>query len=432
MALTLAPFAAEFPGMISSFIRLATAAFLLQAAGAADWPQWRGPLHTGHVPEGIPVPARLPDNPKVLWRVPVGDGHASPVVAAGKLFYLDHQAGKEVVHAMDASSGNEIWKSELDDVFKDNQTSPGPRTTPLVDEGRVYVQSCRGELQCLNAEDGKLLWRVNFVDDFNAVFIGERGPVQGASRHGYTGAPVIDGAHLIAGVGGTNGAGVVKFDKASGKVIWKSQNDVPGYAPPVIATVHGTRQVISFTVEGLIGLDLANGDLLWRVPIKTGFGRHATTPVVVDDMVVVSSHQVGLIGTKVSRDGAHWKAERAWVSKESAVNFASPVAVGNHLYGVGPARNLVCVEIPTGKQMWSQTGYFSSSPDKSHAAFVVMGENILVLTDGGELVLMEANPQQFREINRVQVSGSNWCNPAYANGNLFLRDARSLLAVELR
>jgi outer membrane protein assembly factor BamB len=418
--------------MISIVIRILTAASLLQAAGAADWPQWRGPLHNGHVPEGILVPSSLPETPRVLWRVSIGDGHASPVVAGGRVFYLDHQAGKEVVHAVDAASGKAIWKVELDEVFKDHQSPAGPRTTPLVDGGRVYVQSCRGELQCLNAEDGKLIWRVNFVKDFNASFIGERGPAQGASRHGYTGAPIIEGNHLIAGVGGANGASVVKFDKKTGQVLWQSQNDVPGYAPPVIATIHGLRQVISFTVEGLIGLDLSSGELLWRVPIKTGFGRHATTPVVVGDIVVVSSHQVGLIGTKISRDGANWKAKQAWLSKESAINYASPVAVGKYLYGVGPARNLICVDVESGKTMWSQDGYFSSSADKTYAGFIVMGPNILVLTDGGELVLIAADPKQFREINRAQVSGSNWCNPAYAHGQLFLRDARSLLCVELR
>jgi hypothetical protein len=129
-----------------------------------------------------------------------------------------------------------------------------------------------------------------------------------------------------------------------------------------------------------------------------------------------------LVGVHVSKNGADLKAERAWVNKAAAMNFSSPVAVGHHLYGLGPAKNLFCVEAETGKLAWSKDGYITTSAEVAHAAFLAMGDNLLVCTDGGQLVLIAADPAECRERGRAQVCGLNWCNPAYAGGRLYLRD----------
>ena len=399
-------------------------------ASAGDWPQWRGPERTGHIAPDERIPENL-DAVKVLWSIPIGDGLASPVVSGGRVFYLDNQSNKETVHAVDAASGKPVWHHELDEAFKDSQSAAGPRSTPVVDGDRIYAQSCRGELQCLSTADGKIIWRTNFVKDFGAVFTGEKGTAEGARRHGYNGAPVVHGDQLIALVGGKDGAGVVCFNKRDGKVVWKSQDDTPAYAPPVVATVAGREQIIAFTVQGVMGLDASNGKLLWRDPMKTAFGRHATTPVVVDDTVVVSSHQVGLVGVRIEKDGDNLKAKRAWTLKDAAINFSSPVAVGLYLYGLGPAKNLVCIEVEPGTQAWSKEGFSSGGADKAHAGIIVLGDRLLVLTDGGEAVLVAAGPRACQELDRAQVCGKNWCNPAYSNGQLFVRDARELRCVQL-
>ena len=146
---------------------------------------------------------------------------------------------------------------------------------------------------------------------------------------------------------------------------------------------------------------------------------------------MISSHEFGLVGTRIVRSGDHFAATPAWTNKVAAINFASPVAVGAHLYGVGPSKNLVCVDAKTGELAWSKEGYFTSAAGKAHASFIVMGENILVLTDGGQLVLIAADPKACRELSRAQVCGNTWCNPAYADGKLYLRDAKELLCVEL-
>ena len=402
-----------------------------QFALAEDWPRWRGPAVTGHVPDGAAVPKTLPAKPKVLWRVPVGDGLGSPVVAGGTVFYLDNQRGKEVVHAAKADTGTPLWSAPLDDVFKDAHSPPGPRGTPLVDGDRVYVLSCRGEFRCLGAGDGKEIWRLNFVTGLGAVFMGERGTAPGASRHGYTGSPFIDGDRMYVDVGGRSGASVVCFDKKTGRVIWKSQSDAAGHGGPIVATIAGVKQVVSFTADGAIGLAADDGKLLWRVPVTTRVGRHCITPVVVDDTVVVSSYQAGLIGIKVARDGDAFRADRAWVDKSSAINFSNPVAIGHHLYGLAKAKELICLDLRTGRPAWAKDWTSSGVSGKGYASFIAMKDGILVLAEDGTLFLMAADEKALRILATVNVCGKNWCHPAYADGKLYLRDAKQLLCVQL-
>ena len=159
---------------LSSLLALALFLFPPITAAADDWPRWRGPENTGWVPAGVSVPATLPADPRLLWQVKLGEGVGSPVVARGRVFCLDNRHDKETLLACDLASGKELWNVLLDDVIGDN-TGTGPRGTPVADGPQVFAQSCRGEFQCLDAADGKLLWRVNFVKDFDAVFIGEKG-----------------------------------------------------------------------------------------------------------------------------------------------------------------------------------------------------------------------------------------------------------------
>ena len=399
-------------------------------AEAADWPRWRGPENTGHVAAGVPIPETLPAEPEAVWSIKVGDSSGSPIVAAGKVFHIDNQGDLETVHALEAATGNPIWSHSFDRVTSDSQSKPGPRGTPLFDDGRLYVESCRGEFQCLNAADGKPLWRTNFVKDFGATFPGEVGAAMGASRHGYTGAALVDGERLIVAVGGLTGAGIVCFNKQTGDVIWKSQNDVAGYAGPVIATLAGVRQVVTFTAEGVIGLNAEDGALLWRVPVKTSFGRHVTVPVVIEDRVIVSSHEVGLICIRVYAEGSEVKTETAWTNKgPTTINFACPVAVGPYLYGVGPNRNLFCLNVMTNELAWNQEEALVTPG--GYGGFIVMGANILILSDSGQLHLIAADPKEYRELAQAQVCGRNWCNPAYADGKLYLRDEKNLSCIKL-
>ncbi len=431
------------PFIVMRNIRAAIMTFIMLVVAngfAADWPGWRGPARDGHAPPGSAFPQSLPREPRRVWQLAIGEGLASPVVAGDKVFYLDAQEGKEVIHALDRNTGRELWRAPLDGTFKNGQTAPGPRCAPLVDGDRVYAQSCNGELRCLGVADGQLKWRVNFTREFHAGVPAERGLAKGAQRHGFTASPWVDGDRLLALVGDPNGAGVVCFDKFTGKVLWQSQNDRAANAAPLTSLIAGSapKQVVAFTVEGLIGLNLQTGELLWRIPLTTTHGRHVTTPVIVGNIVMVASKEQSMMGIELAPEPAaaeggapKWNAPVKWQTKDHQVNFSSPVAVDGYIYGLGPEKNLFCLETKTGKSMWSKEGFTMKSAEMAHLAIVVLGENLLLLTETGELVLVAADPKEFKELGRAQVCGNNWCNPAYADGKLFLRDARELVCVDL-
>jgi outer membrane protein assembly factor BamB len=403
--------------------------FLAHVAVAADWPRWRGPDANGHVPASAAVPEKLPAEAKVVWQQKVGFALGSPVVSAGKLFHIDRQETQEVVHALEAATGKEIWSVPLDEMFKDGQSAAGARSTPTVDGDRVYVTSCRGEFRCLDVADGRTVWRTNFAKDFGANFIGEKGQSVGANRHGNNASPMIVGDRIFVSVGGPESASVVCFAKKDGKVLWRSENDVAGYGGPVVATVAGIQQVLAFTADGAIGLRAQNGALLWRVPVKTAYARHVASPIVLGDLVIVGSHLAGNMGLRVSRDGEGCKVETAWLDRRNAINFSSPVLVGDYYYCLGPAGMMFCADAKTGEEKW--TLEITAGTPKAQAQFVVMKKNILVLTDTGELLLVAADPAAAKVVSRLKVAGETWCNPAYADGKLFLRDKDSLMCVNL-
>jgi outer membrane protein assembly factor BamB len=403
-------------GVISKFASISWLMMLASMAMAGDWPQWRGPERTGHVSEGEVVPGQLAASPKVEWKIEIGGGFSSPVVADGKLIYQDGREGKEWAHAVDAKSGREIWSVAYADIYQD-EWGPGPRSTPIVDGERVYVQSCNGEFRCLNMADGKTIWGKSFDKDYGVKFLGSKAQEGTASRRGNNGCGVIDGERIFLPVGSTQGASIVCFDKRTGKELWRSGNDEAAYSSLLMADLAGMRQVVAFTAEALMGTQADDGKILWRVPLRTDSKRHAATPVIFGDTVMVNSHTIGLLCFKIARDGAGWKASQLWGNRELKINLASPVLVGNYLYSQGAGKNYVCVDALTGKQMWSAEGF----GDKLSVTIAV-GKNLLVQTDKGELVLVAANPAKYMELGRAQVCGKTWNSPAYADGKLFVRE----------
>jgi outer membrane protein assembly factor BamB len=399
---------------------------ILATASAADWPQWRGPNRDGHAGThtAVAVPAEL----KPVWKVAVGGGHSAPVVADGKLVFLDENGTSETAHALDAATGRELWKADYAEMFRD-EWGAGPRATPMLEGGRVYAQACNGEFRCLNLADGKVIWSTSFEKDFGMKFLGARANEGTATRRGNNGSGVIDGARLVLPVGGTQGASLVCFDKLTGKMLWKSGDDEAAYSSLVVATLAGVRQVVAFNAEALVGAALADGKILWRVPLKTNAKRHAATPVIDGDRVVVNSHTLGLLCFKIEKDAAGLKAVEAWANRDLKINLATPVLVDGHLYCQGAARDYVCVDARTGVQKWAQPGFGAGKKD--YASTIAVGKNLLVLTEDGTLVLLAANPAKYTELGRLQVCGNTWSFPAFADGRLYVRDGRQLLCVDL-
>ncbi|HEX3798750.1 MAG TPA: PQQ-binding-like beta-propeller repeat protein [Verrucomicrobiae bacterium] len=386
------------------------------SARASDWPQWRGLERDGHVPADAQVPVSVSTEPKVDWKLQIGGGFSSPVVAGGKLVYLDAQDGKEIAHMLDAKTGKEIWRATLTDSFED-EWGPGPRSTPIMDGDRVYTQSCNGEFRCLNAADGKVIWGTSFAKDFGVTFLGGKANEGTASRRGNNGCGVIDGEHIILPVGSKAGASAVCFDKRNGKVLWKTGNDEAAYSSLLVENFAGTKQIIYFTSEALMGMGADDGRILWRVPLRTDAKRHAMTPVIFGDTISVNSQTIGLVCFKITKEGDAFKAERSWTDKDLKINLATPVLVDHYLYCQGAGKNYVCVDALNGKKMWDQEGF----GDKVSVS-IVMGKNILVTTDKGDLFFIAANPEKYTELAHTQVCGKSWSSPAYADGKLFVRE----------
>lgn len=385
-------------------------------ANAGDWPQWRGPERAGHADSHEQSPAFVAGEPKANWRKEIGGGFSSPIVAHGKLAYLDVQDGKEVAHLLDATSGKELWQTAYDEMFED-EWGPGPRSTPIFDGDRVYVQSCRGEFRCLNVENGKVIWGVSFEKDFGVRFLGSKANEGTASRRGNDGSGVIDGERIFLPVGSQNGASLVCFDKRSGKVIWKSQNDEAAYSSLMTANLAGVRQVVYYSAEALMGVEADSGRLLWRVFLRTDAKRHASTPIISNDRVIVNSQTIGLVCTKISKEGDAIKATPSWANKQLKINISTPVLVDGFLYSQGVGHNLVCVDAADGKLMWSQDGF----GDK-YSAIVVVGKSLLVVTDRGELIMVRADSSKYSEVARTQICGKTWNHPAYSDGKLYVRE----------
>jgi outer membrane protein assembly factor BamB len=391
------------------------------------WPQWHGPSRTGHAAAGAQVPQRLSADVKPLWKISIGGGFSGPIASGGKLVFLDEQDGQETAHLLDASTGKEIWRAPYAESFGD-EWGAGPRATPLIDGDRLYVQSCSGELRCLALADGKTIWRANFAD-FGAKFLGSAAKEGTASRRGNNGSGVIDGERFIVTVGSANGASLVCFDKLTGRVLWKSGNDEAAYSSLIIATLAGVKQAVSFNADALLGADFATGEILWRVPLKTNAKRHAATPVIRGDTVTVNSHTFGTICFQIAKDGAALRATELWANKSLKVNLASFVLVGGHLFGAGANKDFVCVDAATGAVKWSAPGFGRNTRD--YASTIAIGNRLIVLTESGTLHLLEANPEKCVRLGEAQVCGDTWSFPAYADGNLIVRDRRELQCLSL-
>lgn len=409
----------------------AMALCVLGTGSLADWPRFRGPLGNGYVPKGVAVPKSLPAEPGVLWQREVGFGIGAPVVAGQTVYFLDNREGMEVAVAASLKDGRDIWAVPLDELLGDSGSPPGPRGTPTVDGDRVYVLSCHGEFRCLNARDGRQVWRTHFVKDFGAMPVQEIGDTPGAARHGNTATPLIEGNRMYVAVGGRQGAGVVCFNKLTGAVIWKSQDDIPGHAGPVSATICGVRQLVCYMAEAVIGLSPSDGKLLWRVAIKTLYGRHVTTPIVIGDTVVVGSYTYGLAGIRVTRGPNGLVAEEAWRDRSLPVDFSDMVAIGNHVCGLGPGGRLFFVEAATGKRTWVEERFFRGMLDTGFASFLVAGKNLLILAERGQLLLATPSMTGCKVVGRSTVCGRNWCNPAYVDGKLIVRDSKSLKCIRV-
>ena len=407
--------------LLAFFLALALALTLR----ADDWPQFLGPTRDNVSPVAV-EPWKARPAPPVAWTQPVGDAHSSPVVAGGVAYAFYQPKGKnaDALAAFDAATGKQLWEKSYERAEFNPPFGKGPRSTPAVSDGKVYTLGNTGVLACWDAKTGEVAWKVDTLDQFKAKNL----------FFGVSTSPLIEGNAVAVMVGG-KGAGVVAFDKATGKVLWAATDDPASYASPVATGTGEQRQLVFLTGSHLRGLSPA-GKTLWEYKLEAKVGKMqlieaSTTPVRVGDVVVGSSVTDGSVGLKLNPDGT---VTEAWRNPVLTCYFSTPVAVGDHLYMVNgkatianPTITLRCVEAKTGKVAWERP-----KVGKYHAALIRTGNGkLLMLDDAGELVLLDPDPKEYKERARQKVCGPTWAHPALVPGKVYLRDEANLLCVRL-
>jgi outer membrane protein assembly factor BamB len=403
---------------------LSIAAVLLSAASASadDWPQWLGPTRDNATPLKI---APWKETPKTLWKERVGEGHSSPVVAGGRVFLHDRvrEKDEEEVTAWDAASGRELWRQTYPRGEFKSMFGGGPRATPLVDGDRLYTNGVTGILTCWEAATGKRVWQVDTLKEFKAPNL----------FFGVSCSPLLDGNLLLLNVGGP-GASIVAFKKDTGEVAWKALDDKASYSSAILTGQGKERQAVFLTHNGLVGLSPQDGSVYWRFDLVDKLSESSTTPVVSGDLLVGSSVTYGSACVKLDvKEGKPAVAE-AWKNPTLTCYISTPVVVGKeYLYLVSgtlkkpPSATLRAVELKSGKELWNKDGV-----GRFHATLVRTGDGkLLMLGDGGDLSLLEPDPQGYQELARSKICGFTWAHPAVTPGRLFVRDGESILCLAL-
>ena len=395
----------------SFFLILLTALPVL----AGDWPRFRGAKQDGISPE-TGLPRTWPEGgPRVVWKRAIGEGYSGMSVADERLYTQDSDEKTEFVLALDAATGKEIWRVPIGDKLVDPMGN-GPRGTPTVDDKTIYALGSMGRLAALQAEDGKILWTVELTHTFGAK----------RPTWGYSGSPLIDGDLLVLEVGGTEKRGIVAFEKATGKVRWGAKEGDAAYSTPVLMTIGGIRQYVTARRAGPETVSLLpDGTLHWTHP---GPPTVIVSPLFIppDKVYVSAGDDGGAILFRVKTEGGKATTEELWKTRGMKNHFHHAVLVDEHLYGFDNA-TFKCISVATGEQTWAQRGLGKGS------LLATADGLLIVLSDRGKLLLVEATPESYKELASFQaMEGKAWTSPTLAHGKVYLRDEDEMIALDLR
>jgi outer membrane protein assembly factor BamB len=403
----------------------------LVAPGVAnDWPQYAGPAHDRTSNEVIGRSAWPAAGPAVVWKRDTPRGFSSFAVADGVVYTLILRDGEETCVALLASDGSEFWAASLaapeydgggDAGADDNQGGDGPRSTPAVQDGRVYVFDAQLVLTCLEADSGESLWRVD---------LGKEHDGQADLRWQNAASPLLDGGRVFVAGGGA-GETFLAFDPQSGEVLWSAGSEQITHATPIAATLHGKRQIIHFVRSGLVALDPETGAELWRAPHKFNVST-AASPVVHEDIVYCSAgYGVGASAYRIAPTDDGFSATLVWHRRNQLMNhWSTPVCKDGYLYGMfsfkkygtGP---LLCVDLTDGSEVWEEAGFGPGN-------VILVGDLLVALSDAGTVHLVEATPKAYTEIaSAAVVGGKCWSTPSFSDGQLYVRSTTEGVRLDL-
>ena len=401
-------------------------------ASATEWPQWRGPNRDGISDEVGILKEWSPNGPKVLWKVPLGEGFSGISVSQGRVYTMFSEGNDEFVVCLDATDGGEIWRFRSDKNYHEGQGGNGPRATPTIDRDLLFTISAYGKLYALNAANGQELWSHDLQRKFGSDM----------PRWGFSTSPLVDGESLLVEVGGKGEKSIVAFDKKSSDVVWSSHKDKLGYSSPIAITVKGVRQIICFTGTKLVSVSPTDGTIYWKYPWKTGYDVNAATPVFIppDKVFISSGYNKGAAvlqmrvfvspeddraaTDQIRENQGTVRIEEIWKNRKMKNQFASSVLHENYLYGFDNSI-LKCIEANTGEEQWKSRGFGKGS-------VILADGHLILLSDRGKLGLAEATPEGYIEKASAQVlSGLCWTAPTLASGKLYVRNEEEIACLDI-
>ncbi len=381
------------------------------------WPDFRGPNRDGRYDETAIRTDWPKDGLPRMWKQPIGLGYASFVVADGRAFTIEQRRRQEVVSAYDVETGRELWTHGWDANFVESQGGDGPRATPTYDAGRIYAVGALGELRCLDARTGALVWRRNILADNDAPNL----------SWGVAGSPLIVDDKVIVLPGGSRGRSVVAYRRTTGEPVWKSLDDRQAYTSPMLVTLAGARQILLVSATRAVGLTVDQGRLLWEYPWVTQMGISVAQPLLLgNDRVFLSAgYGHGAAVFEVTRTGDNFSTHAVWENTRMKNKFTSSVLHQGYIYGLDESI-LACLDAATGEQKWKGGRY-------GYGQVVLAGDRLIVLTENGEIALVKATPERFDEVAKFQaIEGKSWNHPVIADGRLLVRNIREMAAFDIR
>jgi outer membrane protein assembly factor BamB len=406
----------------------------------SDWPAFLGPTGDSKSTEKGIIKEWPKSGPRIVWQVRIAGGYCAPTTSLGRLFHFMRLADQATLACFNAETGEFLWKFQYPTDFEDPYGyDNGPRCSPIVDEDRVYIFGPEGMLHCVRAVDGELVWKVNATEKFGVE----------QNFFGVGSTPVVEGNLLITNIGGSKGdSGIVAFDKRTGQVKYQFSDELASYASPKLATIDGRRWCFMFARGGLIGFDPTTGKedfhFPWRAPIRESV--NASNPVVVGNRVFISeTYGPGSALLKVRPGGYDeaWTDEKNRRTKSMQTHWNTPIHLDGYVYGSSGRHTanaeLRCVELETGKVVWSQ-------PELTRSSLLYVDGHFVCLTEFGDLILVRATPEKYEAISQSVIPGAPdpnrnnepnglqypaWAAPILSHGLLYVRGADRLICLEL-
>ena len=381
------------------------------------WIEYRGPGRAGIYDQTPINTAWPPAGPPELWRQEIGGGYASMVVAESLIFTIEQRRGREVVAAYNLNDGRQVWEHSWNARFSESMGGDGPRATPTWNDGFVYALGGNGNLVCLSASDGSVVWERNILKDAGASNL----------TWGMSGAPLVVGDLVITHPGGRNGKSVFAYDKLTGDVRWSALNDKAGYVSPQLATLAGQKQLVLISGTRILGASLEDGSLFWSHPWKTSYDANCAQPLIVDDQHVFVSSGYGHGATllQITAVGNDFSVEEVWFNRNMKNKFNPSVLVDDVVYGLDEGI-LAAIDVRSGERLWKKGRY-------RYGQLLYASGHLIVISEQGDLALVEATPEEYREVVRFEsISGKTWNVPALADGILLVRNQTEMVAYDLR